>query len=184
MPKLSLLLLIMASVACQSRPSQAPTRPVEVRPVHPVAFQATSRPIQDGEYAFFLELIRSGIELPHALVKQYTLIAQPYGKFEGVELLPVSESLHLIVLRQADGECIRHFLLTGNGTQTLDQVMIAEQCPSTLSTLPTTYRFRGQNQVDQLEVIATSSAAKTLPQPRVLQTFTWNGNGRISLGHP
>ncbi len=182
MPKLLILVLLLSSLACQ--PSHRSHRSVSAPStwlVVPVALAQAPvwqpEPQPNESYRFFLKLVRSGIELPHALVRQHTLIAQPYGQFEGVEIRALNPDLHLIVLRQTDEECIRHFLLTGSRFKTIDQVLFEENCPQEAPTtqLGMTYRFRGEREVEQLEVLDPKSATRG----KVEQAFGWTAEGRI-----
>lgn len=174
----ALLLALSSLTACQQAVRRLPVSTLVA--AHGPGVDLVSLAQDDG-YGFFLELVQSGIELPHALVQRHTLIARPYGQFVGVELRQVSPTLHLIVLRQADGECIRHFLLTGNADRTLDQIMITEACATTKEARQrTAYRFRGEREVVELEVLQTT--AQAAPESRriqVQQTFTWDAAGHI-----
>lgn len=181
MTKFFLFVLLCALFACQSSESMGEAAYVRKTPGPVLAIATAYQSQSDDSYSFFLELVQSGIELPHSLVKRHTLIVQPYGRFEGVELRAVSEDLRVIILRQTDRECIRHFLLTGNHQQVIDQAMVAQTCIDAANRPPTIYRFRGTAQVQQLEVLMDKVRTDST-EPRsfqLLQTFMWDEEGRI-----
>jgi hypothetical protein len=185
MPQILLFVCLLGTIAWTPATQASHLNPDETWSALQSSWQAAHRlapspqpePISEESYRFFLELVQSGIELPHALIRRHTLIAQPYGRFQAIELRPLNADLHLIVLRQTDTECIRHFLLTGSRFKTIDQVLIAENCQSDrASTLAgTVYRFRGEQKVEQLEVLLPTESS---PQ-EVIQAFSWTAEGRI-----
>ncbi len=137
----------------------------------------------DSSYQWFLSLVASGIELPHALVQQHTLIAQPYGRFEGVELHVLADSLRLIVIRQTDAECVRHFLLTGDQTRVLDQALLAHRCRRHAGDAEPpqphlTYRFKGERELEQLQV-SLALDPHTQPEAQLKRIFRCAATGRI-----
>ncbi len=105
------------------------------------------------DFKWFLNQVQSGIELPHAAIQEFTLISQPYGRFEGLELRKTPEGLSLLVIRQTDAESTRFYLLSGNDEAIIDQKLICQRYHQKNNSggFPG-YRFNTRFQVESLEV--------------------------------
>jgi len=136
--------------------------------------------IQEEDFTWFLSIVQSGMEIPHALIRKHTLIAQPVGEFRGVELIAQGEEMLLLVIRQQDDECRRDYLLTANRREIFDQALVAKACNYKQEQAPkayTTYRFRTPHELEQLHVeIAEAGEAST---PVLWKEFYWDSEGNI-----
>ena len=83
---------------------------------------------EDNSVSLFLQLIEEGVEIPHKLIEEQTLITHPYGSFFGETTQSVNDNIQSIILKHIVKDCIRHFVLTTDGRKIIDQQLVAETC--------------------------------------------------------
>ncbi|MEM9986470.1 MAG: hypothetical protein AAF804_15355 [Bacteroidota bacterium] len=121
------------------------------------------------DFEWFVKQVQSGIELPHPAIREFTLISQPYGRFEGLEVRTNPAGLSLLIIRQTDTESTRFYLLSGDGEAILDQKLICQRYHKKNNTggFPA-YRFNPQGEVEALEVYPGMDSSLLFKPTRLL----------------
>ena len=172
----SLLVSLLAGNFPKETPHSDPQNPFIMAGAH-VASMSNSEKIQEENYGWFLSIVQSGMEIPHELIRRYTLIAEPMGVFKGMEVVAQGEEMILMVIQQKDAECERYYLLTADRSQTYDQALVAKSCTGNAEPGYTTYRFRTPHELEQVwvEVAEAGGVDKQYPQ----RAFFWDRAGLI-----
>lgn len=89
---------------------------------------SVAAPSDTAAYQWFLKLLKSGEEIPHAAIEEHTPIAKAFGYFRATEAQFINGELCTVILEHREGNCKRLFTMKLDKFQVLDMELISEKC--------------------------------------------------------
>ncbi|MEL6632885.1 MAG: hypothetical protein AAFQ83_15595 [Bacteroidota bacterium] len=116
-----LLVIVFLSACGESQPKQSIPQSSQALSVYPI-----DQRIDRDTYEGFLDLMALQQDIPKAMIAAHTLLGNPKGFFYGKERWVINEQVQALILHQQTPTGRHNYLLTTDGTRTLDQRMITE----------------------------------------------------------